>query len=170
LHQDTTSQPLEEHQYTYTADSEIESITSQNSLSLLPQAKNASTANAANRISQFGAAYYSFDNTGQTTTKSDASGTTQYNWDARGRMTSAQLPGGQSVSYGYDALGRRASRTANGSTTKFLYDGTDVVLDKANDGSTVEYLNIRMTLHPKGQGTGNLILQMIWIYEIQVRM
>jgi YD repeat-containing protein len=107
----------------------------------LPQAKNASSANAANRINQFGAANYSFDNTGQTTTKSDASGTTTYNWDARGRMTSASLLGGQSVSYGYDALGRRSSRTTNGSITNFLYDGEDVVLDKASDGSTVDYVN-----------------------------
>jgi RHS repeat-associated protein len=132
---------LEEYRYTYTADSEIESITSQNSLPLLPQAKNASTANAANRINQFGAANYSFDNLGQTTSKTDAGGTTTYHWDARGRMTGASLPNGQSVNYGYDALGRRASRTANGSTTSFLYDGADVVLDKANDGSTVDYLN-----------------------------
>jgi RHS repeat-associated protein len=140
LHQDAQSQPLEEYRYTYTADSEIDSITSQNSLPLLPQAKNASSANAANRVSQSGVANYSFDNTGQTTSKTDASGTTTYKWDARGRMTSASLPDGQSVNYGYDALGRRSSRTANGSTTSFLYDGMDVVLDKASDGSSVNYL------------------------------
>src|ERR1044071_5450450 len=56
-------------------------------------------------------------------------------------MTRAQLPNGQSVSYGYDALGRRASRTGGGQTTSFLYDGADVVLDRNGDGSTVDYLN-----------------------------
>jgi YD repeat-containing protein len=88
-----------------------------------------------------GAASYTFDNLGQTGAKTDASGTTNYNWDAHGRMTSATLPSGQAVSYGYDALGRRASRTANGATTSFLHNGADVVLDKASDGSSVEYLN-----------------------------
>jgi RHS repeat-associated protein len=56
-------------------------------------------------------------------------------------MTSAILPNGQSVGYAYDALGRRASRTAGGQTTSFLYDGADVVLDRASDGSSVDYLN-----------------------------
>jgi len=132
---------IEEYRYTYNADSEIVSINALASSSLLPQARTASAADASNRISQFGAATYTFDNLGQTTTKTDAQGATQYNWDARGRMTSASLPGGQSVTYGYDALGRRASRTANGVTTNFLYDGGDVVLDRNSDGSSVEYLN-----------------------------
>ncbi|HZS48918.1 MAG TPA: hypothetical protein VFC63_27850 [Blastocatellia bacterium] len=83
---------------------------------------------------------YSFDNEGQTATKTDPLGTTQYQWDARGRLTSASLPSGQTVSYGYDALGRRSSRAALGNTTKFLYDGSDVVLDQSS-GSPVEYLN-----------------------------
>jgi RHS repeat-associated protein len=141
LHKDGANQTLEEYGYTYTADSEIDSITTQNSLPRLPEVKNASAADAANRISQFGAANYSFDNLGQTTSKTDASGTTTYHWDARGRMTGASLPNGQTVSYGYDALGRRASRTANGATTSFLYDGADVMLDRSGDGSTVDYVN-----------------------------
>jgi RHS repeat-associated protein len=141
LHRNGQSQAIEDYQYTYTVDDEIASITSLASVSLLPQATTVGAANPANRISQVGSASYTFDHLGQTTAKTDASGTTQYNWDARGRMTSAGLPNGQSISYGYDALGRRASRTANGQTTNFLYDGSDVVLDRTTDGSIVDYLN-----------------------------
>jgi len=56
-------------------------------------------------------------------------------------MTSAGLHDGQAVIYGYDALGRRASRTAGDATTSFLYDGADVVLDRTSGGSNVDYLN-----------------------------
>jgi RHS repeat-associated protein len=116
-------------------------ITSVASSSRLPQPQTAIAADADNRLSQFGTATYNSDNVGQTTTRTDAQGVTEYNWDARGRMTSASLPGGLSVSYGYDALGRQASRTAGGSTTTFLYDGADVVLDRNSDGGRVDYLN-----------------------------
>ena len=76
-----------------------------------------------------------------TTSKTDALGTTNYQWDARGRLTQVHLADGQTVSYGYDALGRRASRTAGNATTSFLYDEADVVLDRASDNSQVAYLN-----------------------------
>jgi hypothetical protein len=42
--------------------------------------------------------------------------------------------------YGYDALGRRASRTVSGATTSFLYDGSDVTVDRTGPSAT-EYLH-----------------------------
>lgn len=51
------------------------------------------------------------------------------------------MPNGQVVSYGYDATGRRVSRTASGTATSFVYDGADVVLDRANNSNLAEYLN-----------------------------
>jgi len=139
-HMNGLSQALEELRFTYTLDDRISSITSVGSPTALPAARNAGTANAANRITQFGSASYSFDAAGQTTSKTDAQGTTGYQWDARGRLTSVASPDGQTVSYGYDALARRTSRTASGVTTSFLYDGQDVVSDSEN-GNTVDYLN-----------------------------
>ena len=47
---------------------------------------------------------------------------------------------GQTVSYGYDALGRRTSRTDNAGTTSFQYDGLEVVADRAGS-TTIDYLN-----------------------------
>lgn len=66
----------------------------------------------------------------------DATGTTNYQWDARGRLTKAVLPNGQSVDYSFDALGRRASRSYQGNTTSFLYDGSDVVADNGYSRDT----------------------------------
>jgi RHS repeat-associated protein len=55
-------------------------------------------------------------------------------------MTRATLPGGQTVDYGYDGLGRLATRSFGGLTTNFLYSGSEIVLDKASDGSSIDYL------------------------------
>jgi YD repeat-containing protein len=152
---------LEDFQYAYNLDDEIASINSLASASKLPTAKTATAADAANRVSQFGNASYSFDRVGQTTTKTDGSGTTSYNWDARGRMTGVALPNGQTVNYGYDALGRRASRTASGQTTSFLYDGSDVAVDRTGPSAT-EYLHgpaVDEHLRQGAAGSGAYFLQ-----------
>ena len=111
------------------------------SAAALLQAKSVTAADAANRISQAGSASYTFDAHGQTTAKTDTSGTTNYSWDARGRLTGVNLPGSQTVNYAFDALGRRASRSYQGNTTSFVYDGADVVADKVGANVAVDYLN-----------------------------
>jgi len=82
---------IEDFQYNYTPDNLIAGIGSVNITAQLPTAKTAGAANQMNQVSQFGNASYSFDEKGQTTTKSGANGTATYNWDARGQMTSATL-------------------------------------------------------------------------------
>ena len=140
-HVGSQSQSIEDFAFTYNQDGQITGRSSIAGTTGLPAAASPAPADAANRISQSGAATYSFDAEGQTGSKTDPSGSTQYQFDARGRMTSATLPNGNVVSYSYDAVGRRASRTASGSTTTFLYDGLDVVLDQNGDGSLTDYLN-----------------------------
>lgn len=140
-HQKGTDPAVEDFTYEFNKDDEVSAITSLFSLPKLPTAKTVSPADAANRIPNFGGASFSFDNMGQTTAKTDASGTTQYGWDTRGRLTQVTLPSGQVVSYGYDALRRRKSRTADGVTTQFLYEDKDVVLDIGSDGIKIDYMN-----------------------------
>ena len=146
-----SSQTLEDFLYTYTVDDDVETVSSITSSTRLPAEKNASPADADNRVTQFGQASYSFNELGQTTGKTDGLGSTSYQWDGRGRLTQATLANGQTVSYSYDASGRRASRTQGGSTTTFLYNGPAVVLDRSTDGSTVDYLG--------GPGVDNLLRQ-----------
>ena len=140
-HVNGLNQAIEDFVLTYTAEDQIESITSLASASQLSQPKNVAQADAANKIPQDGEASYTFDAKGMRTSKTDLQGTTSYQWDARGRLTHVTLQNGQVVNYGYDAVGRLANRTANGSTTSFLYNGLDVVLDRGSDGSQVDYLN-----------------------------
>lgn len=140
-HANGLNQALEDFQYAYNDDDEIESIASLASPHLLPAAKTAAPADAANRIPQFGTASYIHDIEGQTTSRADAPTVSNYTWDARGRLTRASLSSGQTVDYTYDAFGRRTGRTANGTTTSFLYDNDDVVRDREEGGATIEYLN-----------------------------
>jgi RHS repeat-associated protein len=140
-HTNAQNQAIEDFQYTYNTDDEIASINSLASAQLMSSAQTVGTADAANRIRQFGQANFNFDDEGQTINKTDNQGITNYQWDARGRLTRATLPNGQTANYGYDSLGRRSSRTAGGVTTSFLYDDYDIVLDRGSDNSTDDYLN-----------------------------
>jgi RHS repeat-associated protein len=131
---------IENFKYEYNVDNEISAITSLNSSTQLASDKNSSGANNANRITQFGDSTFAFDDRGQTTTQTTSSGTSTYSWDVRGRLKNVALPNGQSVSYNYDALGRRTTRTSNNQTTNFIYDGKDVVVDKQGNNE-VDYVN-----------------------------
>src|SRR5207302_4178451 len=80
-HTTNSNQTIGDYLFSYNVDSQIESIISLASATQLPQAKNAAPADAANKIPQFGDASYSFDERGMTTSKTDAQGTTNYQWD-----------------------------------------------------------------------------------------
>jgi RHS repeat-associated protein len=105
-----------------------------------------------NRLTNSSAASYLYDNNGNMISKSDATGTTQFGWDFEDRLTQTVMPTTGSVTYKYDALGRRIQRTpSNGVSTNFVYDGQEVVKDINSDGSSVNYLN--------GPGVDNKIRQ-----------
>jgi RHS repeat-associated protein len=135
------SQLIDDLQLEYSADDEITSITSLLAGTQLSSPKDASAADAANRVSQFGADSFTFDAEGNTLSRTGTGGATNFAWDARGRLTEARLPNGRTINFTYDALGRRTSQTVDGLATTFLYDGRDVVLDRRSDGPTVDYLN-----------------------------
>jgi RHS repeat-associated protein len=143
LHSGPGGQAIESLSYAYDSDDEVTSIGSMASAALLSSAQAFGQADPANRIRSFGSVTAQFDGEGQMVSKTDSanSATTGYQWDARGRLKQVTLPGSQTVSYNYDALGRRVSRTAFGVTTAFLYDGQDVVLDRGGDGTSTRYLN-----------------------------
>lgn len=95
-----------------------------------------------NRLASTAAASYYYDANGNVISKADSSGTTHYAWDCENRLKQVSLPNGTTVTYKYDALGRRIQRTPSpGVQTNFVYDNQDVVRDLNSDGSTVDYLN-----------------------------
>jgi RHS repeat-associated protein len=75
----------------------------------------------ANEQVQFNNGTLTYDQNGNLTND----GTNTYQWDARNRLIG--ISGGVTASFAYDALGRRISKTVNGTTTGYLYDGSNPV-------------------------------------------
>lgn len=95
-----------------------------------------------NKLASTSTATYNYDNNGNLTAKTDSAGTWQYTWDYENRLTQVTRPDNLTISYKYDALGRRIQRsTSAGAYTNYIYDRQDVVKDVNSDGSIVEYLN-----------------------------
>jgi RHS repeat-associated protein len=53
-------------------------------------------------------------------------------WDARDRLVSLSGPN-FTASFTYDAMGRRTSKTVNGQTKTYLYDGSDLISETGAD-------------------------------------
>jgi RHS repeat-associated protein len=95
-----------------------------------------------NRVVAIGSNSYSYDNNGNLISKTDGSGTWAYAWDYENRLKQVTRPDSTTISYKYDALGRRIQRSkSTGGSTNYVYDGEDVIKDINSDGSTVDYLN-----------------------------
>ena len=95
------------------------------------------TTGAFNKLTATQSSNYGYDTNGSITSKS--SGNWTYAWDFENRMSTAAKTG-SSVSYQYDALGRRVKRTQGTSVTKFTNDGQDVLLDDVG-GTLTKYQN-----------------------------
>lgn len=98
---------------------------------------------AFNRLVAANSNTYSYDTNGNLISKTDASGSWTYTWNYENRLKQVSKAGGVTVIYAHDALGRRVQRTSSTSgTTKFVYDGADVLRDLDGSGATIaDYLN-----------------------------
>lgn len=85
-----------------------------------------------NRTTQFGAAIYTYNASGQVATRWDGATSWTYGWSPLDEMKSVTATG-VTVAYTYDAFGRRIRRTLNGSSEYYLHDGDQVAADL--DGS-----------------------------------
>ena len=77
-----------------------------------------------------------YDNLGNLTQKSkvENSDVTNYSWDTRNQLIVIAKIGtnATAATFKYDELGRRIERTVNGDTTRFVYDGSQTVLEIRN--------------------------------------
>lgn len=102
------------------------------------------STNNMNQYMQVGSATYVYDDDGNLVSKTDATGTTTYEYDIENRLTRVVTPTDGTWEYGCDAFGNRVTVTHNGATTRYVRDPAGLVDVAAEyDGSGV--LNARYT-------------------------
>lgn len=80
---------------------------------------------AQDRVLSSGGRTYAYDANGRLRERSDATGTTRFEYDEVGGLRSAVLPTGDSVGYVLDPAGRRIARSLNGVVThRWLWEGS----------------------------------------------
>jgi RHS repeat-associated protein len=100
-----------------------------------------------NKIVSTQSATYTYDGNGNMTSRWDATGRWYFTWDSENRLVRVLRPGWRPVSYrtitySYDALGRRIERSSKTSgTERYTYDGQDVVLEQKSSGAQTTYIN-----------------------------
>lgn len=83
---------------------------------------------------QDGDTAYAYDAAGRVISKQLPDGQQwKYEWDAAGHLTAVATPARGVVSFTYDALGRRISKTSDGRTTHWLWDGDVPVHEWSGD-------------------------------------
>ena len=98
--------------------------------------------NSLNELTSNSNVSYTYDNNGNTATKTDSTGMTQYTWDFESRLTQVTLPGtGGTVTFEYDPFGRRIQKSftqnSNTTTTDYLYDGRDLIEEIDSSGNVL---------------------------------
>jgi RHS repeat-associated protein len=93
--------------------------------------------NTSNELSSRPGVSYTYDANGNTTSKTDSTGTTTYSWDFEDRLASAALPGsGGTVYFRYDPFDRRIYKQSPTATSIFAYDGVNLI-ETVNASGTV---------------------------------
>ncbi len=85
------------------------------------------TTNELNQYTQVGDATYTYDLNGNMTSRTDASGTTTYEYNYDNRLIRVTTPMSGTWEYAYDPLGNRIGVSQDGTSTRYVYDPIGLV-------------------------------------------
>jgi RHS repeat-associated protein len=100
----------------------------------LPSALALANYDAANRLSSWGSSTINYDGNGNLL----SDGANNYVWNARNQL--ASISGATTANFQYDPFGRRSSKSINGTTTGFLYNGFNVAQELSGSTPTANLL------------------------------
>jgi len=89
-----------------------------------------------NRLLRQGDRHYDYDAFGNLSRELIGTGqklVTEYRYDCQHRLIGVTLPDGRCASYRYDAFGRRISKTVDGKTTEFFWQGDNLVAESSRE-------------------------------------
>jgi RHS repeat-associated protein len=131
------------------AGNRVSALRNNGSASLLPNPISSASYDAANEQTQVLGANLAYDQNGNLTND----GPNTYQWDARNRLIG--IMGGVTANFVYDTYGRRVTKTINGQTSQFVYDGTDIAQEIGSGTVGATYVRSLNTDEPFArQGTG----------------
>ena len=120
--------------YGYDANAQRVNVGGTWSRTTLPTALTSATYDDANQVSTWAGASFSHDANGSLT----SDGTNTYNWNARNELSS--ITGSINAAFGYDAFARRRTKTIDGVTTQFLFDGHNPIQELQSGTPTANLL------------------------------
>jgi RHS repeat-associated protein len=103
---------------------------------LLMQDRPGPTTINGNRLLMQGDRHYDYDAFGNLIRERRGTAqklVTEYRYDCQHRLIGATLPNGSQASYRYDAFGRRISKTVDGKTTEFFWQGDRLVAESSHE-------------------------------------
>jgi RHS repeat-associated protein len=99
------------------------------------------TYDERNRLKTSAGTSYQYDGNGNLVSKADVTGVWAYQWNAENQLVSVAQNGATVATFRYDPLGRRIEKQASGLTTRYVYDGRDIIREVRSDGTVFDYVN-----------------------------
>jgi uncharacterized repeat protein (TIGR01451 family) len=116
------------------------------------------TVNVLNQYTQSGDTTFGYDTDGNMTHRTDATGTTTYDYDYENRLMRVATPTKGTFQYTYNALGNRTTVTHDGITSRYLHDPVglvDVAAEYEATGSLVARYDQALGLVARSDAAGN---------------